>query len=81
MRYGDTSSTKPKFQRKKKLQVEPGKSVGLADLQSTSVDAYFEENDPIKNNSPGDEDDSNYSIRNFVKFIYEGELFQGKLCL
>ena len=79
MRYGDTSSAKPKVQRKKKLQVEPGKSVGLADFPSTSGEACFEENDPIENNSPGDEEDSNFSIGNFVKFIYEGEFFPGQI--
>ena len=59
--------------------MEPGKSVGLADFPSTSGEACFEENDPIENNSPGDEEDSNFSIGNFVKFIYEGEFFPGKI--
>ena len=43
MRYGD--ATKVKASRRKKLQVEPGKSVGSADLPSTSADKSLEDSD------------------------------------
>ena len=80
MRYG--SATKVKASRRKKLQVEREKSVGSADLPSTSADNSLEDSDDQdkENQSAKKEDDDfSYSVGNFVKFVYEGEYFPGKI--
>ena len=80
MRYGD--ATKVKASRRKKLQIEPGKSVGSADLPSTSADKNLEDSDDQNKEDQGaekEDDDFSYSVGNFVKFVYEGEYFSGNI--
>ena len=80
MRHGH--ATKVKASRRKKLQVEPGKTVGSADLPSTSADKSFEDSDDQDKKDQGaekEDDDFSYSVGNFVKFVYEGEYFSGKI--
>ena len=80
MRYGN--ATKVKASRRKKLQVEPAKSVESADLPATSADKSLADNDDQDKENQGAEkenDDFSYSVGNFVKFVYEGEYFPGKI--
>ena len=80
MRYGDAS--KSKVSKRKKLNVEPGKSVGLADFPSTSTDKNLEEESEANSKEDYDDNqlgDSRYFVGNFVKVGYEGECFPGQI--
>ena len=79
MRYGDAS--KSKVSRRKKLRVEPGKSIGLTDFPSTSTDKNLEEESEANNKEDHENelDDSRYFVGNFVKFVYKGECFPGQI--
>ena len=77
MRYSD--ATKVKASRRKRLQVEPGKSVGSADLPSTSAQKNLEDSDDQEKEDQGaekEDDDFSYSMENFMKFVCEGEYFR-----
>ena len=71
MRYGDGS--KSKRGKRKKIDVEPGKSVGISDFPSTSVASspHADEDNP--------EDEIGFAVDDYVIFSYEGELFPGQI--
>ena len=70
MRYGDGS--KSKRGRRKKIDLEPGKSVGISDFPSTSVASS-----PPDEDNP--EDETGFAVDDYVIFSYEGELFPGQI--
>ena len=79
MRFGDAS--KSKVSKRKKLNVEPGKSVGLADFPSTSTDWNLEEESKGNNEEDHDAnqlDDSIYFVENYFNFCIKVNVFQAR---
>ena len=79
MRCGDAS--KSKVSKRKKLNVEPGKSVVLADFPSTSTEKNLEEKSKANNKEDLDDNelnDSRYFVGNFVKFVMKVNVFQAR---
>ena len=81
MRYDDGSKSQ-RGKRKKIINVEQGKSVGVSDLastfgKSTSFSKLPEEGYPEEENDK--EDDTKIGVNDFVIFSYEGELFPGQV--
>jgi len=70
MRYGDGS--KSKQGKRKRIDVEPGKSVGISDFLSTLVVSSLPDEDNL-------EDETGFAVDDYVIFSYEGELFPGQI--
>jgi len=67
MHCGDGSKSK-----RKRIDVEPGKSVAISDFLSTLVASS-----PPDEDSP--EDKTGFAVDDYVIFSYEGELFPGQI--
>ena len=63
MRYGDAS--KSKVSKRKKLNVEPGKNVGLADFPSTSTDKNLEEESEANSKENYDDNELDQRFPNY----------------
>ena len=82
LRYGENAP--PQTQKRKRLNVEPGKSVGAADLLSTSCQGMALTSTSCTEsgevNDFGQEDIVTlYATGDYVTFTYEGEVFPGQI--